>query len=60
MAGVTAMATSQARPGPIKLNTSKSAVRRLRRNTIMLKKQSVMKPVFRELCIVIKVKCWVV
>ena len=48
MAGVTAMATSQARPGPMKLNSSKSVVRKLMRNTIMLNRQSVMKPVVRE------------
>ena len=48
MVGVTAMATSQARPGPMKLNTSKSVVRRVMRSTIMLKRQSVMKPVVRE------------
>ena len=42
--GVIAMA----RPGPMRLNTSRIVVRRLRRNTIMLKRQSAMKPVVRE------------
>ena len=47
MVGVTAMASSQARPGPMKLNTSKRVARRLMRNTIMLKRKAAMKPLKR-------------
>ena len=47
MAGATVMATSEARPLPMKLNTSKRVARRLMRNTIMLKRKVAMKPLKR-------------
>ena len=46
--GVTAIAASQARPGPMKLKTSNAVVRILMKNTIMLKRQMHRKPVDKD------------
>ena len=46
--GVTAMATSQERLGPVRLKISNIFPKKLIRNTIRLKKQKVMNPVVRE------------
>ena len=48
MVGVTAMATSQERLGPVRLKISNIFPKKLIRNTVRLKKQKVMNPVVRE------------